>query len=655
MGHRLDTSLYDGLTADPGAPENGEVWHRSDLGELRARLAGVTEVIAPNAGSLQGAYDGSGPAPLITLTGAVGAFTIEDNAAPLGGTLFGVRDNGGVNVLDVRLVGTTIRGNIPTTAGLATPFAAYRDAGNAVAGDGVSIDWDLSSSTGVRRTALRFSSEWSVATNGSETSEAVFSARVSGVFVEALRFANVGFNTAIRAPLGLVLQPNGDPDDGLLLTTVANDTFVLPLNPTRGFFFGNTLADPSVDLDRSTARCFALIPLGTTITTALPGEWVNFGSDIVLDHGGGTSIGGLVSATGRFLFRQAGGVLGAGNLFKNAATFKNDSGFGVSFGSQYTFVNTAIYQADGAAISSLFWRNGLFQTTWNTVAGGTLAITTVNQGGYINPNVQASVTLTNMRDWEWGLGTFAGTVTNRSHLYFSAGNTPAATIFSGIQSLIVASPNHLFIRHTGTADAEFGGGIGLGAGATVDWRISRLAANVATLDDGDSLRISTGSLFMGAAGTVRLDSLVANRLDLSTGDSFRIVAGSLEFGADVSLTRGAADRLDLASGDDLRLVAGALQFAGTAEQISRSAGELLLTAAVIRTTAELDIGGDLNHDGSNVGLYGTAPAAQSAAYTRNATIVEDRTLLASASATILNNNNVLAALIADLQSRGFIG
>jgi hypothetical protein len=43
------------------------------------------------------------------------------------------------------------------------------------------------------------------------------------------------------------------------------------------------------------------------------------------------------------------------------------------------------------------------------------------------------------------------------------------------------------------------------------------------------------------------------------------------------------------------------------------------------------------------------------AYTRNATIVEDRTLLASASATATNNNNVLAALIADLQTRGIIG
>jgi len=49
----------------------------------------------------------------------------------------------------------------------------------------------------------------------------------------------------------------------------------------------------------------------------------------------------------------------------------------------------------------------------------------------------------------------------------------------------------------------------------------------------------------------------------------------------------------------------------------------------------------------------TPPA--SAAYTRNATVVEDRTLLASASATATNNNNVLAALLADLQAIGILG
>ena len=43
-----------------------------------------------------------------------------------------------------------------------------------------------------------------------------------------------------------------------------------------------------------------------------------------------------------------------------------------------------------------------------------------------------------------------------------------------------------------------------------------------------------------------------------------------------------------------------------------------------------------------------------ATFTRNATVVEDYTLLASASATATNNNNVVAAIIAELQERGVI-
>lgn len=91
--------------------------------------------------------------------------------------------------------------------------------------------------------------------------------------------------------------------------------------------------------------------------------------------------------------------------------------------------------------------------------------------------------------------------------------------------------------------------------------------------------------------------------------------GVLNWGAtattpDVQLSRGAANRLDLASGDSLRLVSGAVQFAGTAEQISRSAGELLLTGANVRTSAALEIDGALNHDGTTVGFYGAAPVVQ---------------------------------------------
>ncbi len=81
---------------------------------------------------------------------------------------------------------------------------------------------------------------------------------------------------------------------------------------------------------------------------------------------------------------------------------------------------------------------------------------------------------------------------------------------------------------------------------------------------------------------------------------------------------------------------------------------LTISEAAVIVGFDLEVNGDLNHDGAGVGFYGTTPAAQSAAYTRNAAIVEDRTLLASASATTLNNNNVLAAIVADLQATGLL-
>lgn len=96
---------------------------------------------------------------------------------------------------------------------------------------------------------------------------------------------------------------------------------------------------------------------------------------------------------------------------------------------------------------------------------------------------------------------------------------------------------------------------------------------------------------------------------------------------------------------------------GTADEITVSNGGGTITLSQpndVTIGGILTVTGNLNHDGTNIGFFGTAPAVQAASYTRNATVVEDRTLLASASATTLNNNNVLAALIADLQSYGLI-
>lgn len=56
--------------------------------------------------------------------------------------------------------------------------------------------------------------------------------------------------------------------------------------------------------------------------------------------------------------------------------------------------------------------------------------------------------------------------------------------------------------------------------------------------------------------------------------------------------------------------------------------------------------------GNSISFYGATPQARPGAYTLNATVVTSRTLLASASATAVNCNNVIAQMIQDLQAVG---
>jgi hypothetical protein len=149
------------------------------------------------------------------------------------------------------------------------------------------------------------------------------------------------------------------------------------------------------------------------------------------------------------------------------------------------------------------------------------------------------------------------TTWNRIHVGAFTAITGTVTTYNGILFDNVTGPATIraihslvtagtFLNHEGTAPCNFGGAINLGSGATVD----------------------------------------------------------------VTLSRGAANRLDLATGDSFRLLGGNIEFAGTAETISRSPGELLLTAATVRTSAEIEIDGTLDHDGTLAGFFATAPVTQ---------------------------------------------
>jgi len=72
----------------------------------------------------------------------------------------------------------------------------------------------------------------------------------------------------------------------------------------------------------------------------------------------------------------------------------------------------------------------------------------------------------------------------------------------------------------------------------------------------------------------------------------------------------------------------------------------------VDNTGTILINGDINHDGSNIGFFGTAPAAQAAAYTPS-NVSTDRAYDAN-STTVAELADVLGTLIADLKTYGLL-
>jgi hypothetical protein len=108
-------------------------------------------------------------------------------------------------------------------------------------------------------------------------------------------------------------------------------------------------------------------------------------------------------------------------------------------------------------------------------------------------------------------------------------------------------------------------------------------------------------------------------------------------------------------GGDLILMSGANTGTGTAGNVVLGSG------ATGGTDGTVTIGGtnarrvNVGRSAGLLGFYGAAAVVQSLPYGRTAPAVGTRTLLSSASATPTNTNNVLAAVICDLQAIGLIG
>lgn len=152
----------------------------------------------------------------------------------------------------------------------------------------------------------------------------------------------------------------------------------------------------------------------------------------------------------------------------------------------------------------------------------------------------------------------------------------------------------------------------------------------------DGVLVQTVASAVSATGVLSLDS---------TTNAIETDATSITADAALSITTTTTSALTLDSG-----TTGAVNLGTNANAKTVTIGNVTGATGVVYNAGS----GGHTFTG-NLGFYGATPVAQSAAYTRNATIVTDRTLLASASATTINNNNVLAAIVADLQAVGLFG
>lgn len=265
--------------------------------------------------------------------------------------------------------------------------------------------------------------------------------------------------------------------------------------------------------------------------------------------------------------------------------------------------------------------------------------------------------------------TGAGTATTGGSLTIRAGDaTGAPTTGDGGDLTIRAGDS------TG-ATTNNGGDLILRPGDGADTR------GTLSLRDGDgtqriAIEPARDVVFNGNAN-VTIQTLDTPRFNISS-TIVQISVSTLQFEDTVSIPviKQNTDSNDNATGDLFTINAQDVSGGGT----TITGGAMLIRAGDASGAATSDIGGALtlrpgsgtttngvleiqNGGGTKVievnstgiGFFATAPVAKVSDYTRNAAVVTDKTLLASGSATTINNNNVLAAIIADLQAYGLFG
>ena len=289
------------------------------------------------------------------------------------------------------------------------------------------------------------------------------------------------------------------------------------------------VADGQIDFGQSARRIQSMQQPDTTgrfgtelwpddfsITTAT-GQGAAFFSDaarvITLNIPGGGGLGNDTAPAGINFVHTVSfddpGFVFASQLLINAAVRVRAR---ANVGPLYLFLDQYTTFADGGAFICTQHNTIRAQPRWGpNINGGSIVQTSAElyfAAATVDATVgSASITTLNYFAPKNPTLTAGGTIGT-----FNVMDIPAITTPTTIRGINSAMSNGTFIRHVGTAPVELGGALRLAAGAgAADWEITHLAANLATLATGDSLRISTGSLLFGSSGTVALSSSVANR------------------------------------------------------------------------------------------------------------------------------------------------
>lgn len=268
-----------------------------------------------------------------------------------------------------------------------------------------------------------------------------------------------------------------------------------------------------------------LFPTSQTFTASFDKIATMAGVVLTVDFTPAPGFGAFIGLGATIEFAQTTSLFGAANIVRHAQRYQPQSGAGaITIGPVFTFVHIATISANGiAGVVHSQTRDFSSQPVYNG-DGGTLTIG-LSQQFLATMSVNTGATVTTRHCFRADDGAGLGAIGVQR--FFSATDCTRGTVENSVLwTDQPAGALNRMVRHLGTSQSDFGGPIALGAGAsTPDWILSHLAANIATLADGDSLRISTGSLFMGATGDVALSRGAADRLDLATGDSLNIVSG----------------------------------------------------------------------------------------------------------------------------------